>query len=136
METVRRSEAVFGEEGAWAAVQKRREETRWHREQARIMELSEWKMEKGEEGWSEIREAMDRGEKPKVEMHWETDRYRGKEKAWWTGFAIQYKNRTGESFALHREVGKIPIPEEHEMEDTRMLSLSRTIPMLLVRFYQ
>ena len=69
-------------------------------------------------------------------MHWETDRHRGKEKAWWTGFEILYRNRGGQRYSLHREVGKIPIPEEHEMEDTRMLSLSRAIPMLLVRFYQ
>ena len=68
-------------------------------------------------------------------MHWEAERFRGKEKAWWTGFAINYQSKSGETFTLHREVGKIPAPEEFEMEETNMLSLSRAVPMFLVRFY-
>ena len=135
METIRRSGASFCKEGAWRVVEKRREETKWHKEQARRMPISEWRMEKGE-GWTEIRAAMDRGEKPKVEMHWETDRFQGRPRAWWTGFSIIYRDKRGEAHPLHREIGNIPIPEEHEAAEVRMLSLSKAVPMLLVRFFQ
>ena len=93
-------------------------------------------MEKGEEGWAEIREALDRREQPRVELHWEIDRYQGKEKAWWTGSQMLYRDGKGTGHFLHREIGKIPIPEETEVEEVRMLSPSRAVPMLLVRFFQ
>ena len=80
--------------------------------------------------------AMDRGEEPKVEMHWETNRFQGKERAWWTGFCILYRDKSGNMHPLHSEIGKIPVPEDHEAEEIRVLSLSKAIPMLLVRFFQ
>ena len=135
IETIRRSGARFGEQGVWRAVNKKREETKWHKEQARRISISEWKMEKGM-GCSEIREAMGRGERPRVEMHLKTYRYQGKQKAWWIGFSIIYRDKNGEGHPLFREVGKIPVPEEHETKDFKMLSLSKAVPMLLVRFFQ
>ena len=37
---------------------------------------------------------------------------------------------------IHREVGRIPAPEEHEVEETKLRALAAAISMLLVRFYQ
>ena len=88
---------------------------------------------KHEEGWDRIRDALEQGETPRIEMHWDTERIRGKDKTWWIRFTIYYSDQTEEGHVLHREVGKIPAPGEHEAEHTKLQAAAAAISMLFKR---